>query len=311
MVSQESAGVELRFVTEANSFRVSLSCEPSVLVPYEYHHPEVVIFRGAFFHSCHRLELGRINHISVVNIPESNPFDLLTTEASSACGFSPQVWRIFLGRHPFIFHGLDTYGFERRPPEPGELPSRRWIAYGSSITNGAAPTVHENSYIYHAARLASLDVCNQGLSGSCLCEPEMAEYLAGRDDWDVMTLELGVNMRASFSPEEFRNRAGSLVDAICCAHPTRKVVLITIFPNAASIKVARNRELENSQREELFNAILRDLPKRHKNLSLLEGADILDDFGGLSVDLVHPSDFGHARMGANLGVKLKQLLASE
>lgn len=65
---------------------------------------------------------------------------------------------------------LETYGFGHRPPLPDELPEKRWLAYGSSITNGAFPGLHHNSYIYHAARIAGLDVLNHGISGSCLCD---------------------------------------------------------------------------------------------------------------------------------------------
>jgi hypothetical protein len=49
MVSQESAGCELRFVTEAESIRVAVSSLPSPLVPYELHNQDLFVFRGDFF----------------------------------------------------------------------------------------------------------------------------------------------------------------------------------------------------------------------------------------------------------------------
>ncbi len=312
MVSQESAGVEIRFVTEARSFRVGLGSLPSVLAPYELHNQDVMIFRGAFFHSRHQLVPGRVNAINVVNIGGVEPFDTITDSAARACGFSPQVWRILLGRYPAILHGVDTYGYPRRPPHADELPSRRWIAYGSSITNGASPTVHHNSYIYTAARIAGLDVCNQGLSGACLCEPEIADYLAARDDWQVMTLELGVNMRGGFTAEQFRDRAQSLVRRISTAHPDRLIVLITIFSNAASPGNSCTPDAQVTARQEDFDAILRELAGQRGtgNVRLIEGKELLADAGALCIDLIHPSDYGHAQIGHTLGPRLRDLLAS-
>ena len=61
MVSQESAGCELRFVTEADSFRVAVSSVPSCLAPWELHNQDVFVFKGPFFHSHLRLEPGKVN----------------------------------------------------------------------------------------------------------------------------------------------------------------------------------------------------------------------------------------------------------
>ncbi len=308
IVSQDAAGVEIRFVTDSASFRLDIASLPNVLSPWEMHHQDLVIFRGAFLHSHHRLTPGRINHINVANFGGVEAFDAVTASAARGCGFAPNVWRILLGRYPAVFHGLDTYGHARRPPKPDELPKHRWIAYGSSITNGASPTVHHNSYLYHAARQASLDVFNLGLSGACLCEAQVADHLAGRDDWDVMTLELGVNMRGHVEADEFRRRAEEMLWKITTRHPDRRLVLITIFPNAATTAHTATPDAPVSVRQDAFDDILRQLAAG-RNITLIEGSDILDDFACLSVDLIHPSDYGHARMGMNLGRNLSDLLA--
>jgi len=68
MVSQESAGCELRFVTEAQTIRLGVSSLPSPLAPYEMHHQDLFVFKGAFFHSHVRLETGKVNHIHLTDI---------------------------------------------------------------------------------------------------------------------------------------------------------------------------------------------------------------------------------------------------
>ena len=52
---------------------------------------------------------------------------------------------------------------------------------------------------------AGWDVMNKGLSGSCLCEAEVADYLAELPV-DVLSLEIGVNMVLFFDEEETRKR---------------------------------------------------------------------------------------------------------
>lgn len=47
---------------------------------------------------------------------------------------------------------------------------------------------------------------------------------------------------------------------------------------------------------------------RWPDLGLIEGGDVLDDLGDLTTDLIHPSDYGHARMGQFLGERLRSVV---
>lgn len=310
MVSAEASGVELRFVTDSPNFCLSIGSRPSVLAPFERHQQDLFIFRGAFLHSHHRLDPGKVNHINVVNIGNVEKFAEIAEPHGVACGFSWRVWRAFFGRYTAMFMGLDTYQSPRRPPQPTEIPARRWLAYGSSITHGGAATVHHGAYVYHAARVAGLDVLNQGLSGSCRCEAQVADYFAARSDWDIITLEIGVNMRGSTSPQEFGQRVSYMLERLRQRHPTAPIVLITLFPNAASADRTAGSAAASTESERRFNDILRELVGGAKtvNMHLVEGHELLDNFGDLSADLIHPSDYGHARMGANLGLRLRRIL---
>ena len=293
MVAEDSAGIEIRFVTDAPAFRISLGSYPSFLSPHERHAEEVVLFRGPFVHSRHQIEPGRVNHIDVApwsggQLPEH-------VGTAKRRGFSPNVWRVFMGRCVRVFYGLETFGYAHRKPLPDELPSRRWLAYGSSITNGASPVSHLSSYVYHAARAADLDVLNLGLSGSCFCEPEMADFIGSRQDYEIATLEVGVNMRNGVSPQDFRARVSYLLDAVAAPGANRQVFLVTVYPNLSEAGLAAAQDR--------FSAILRELVAsgRWQKLSLIEGGTILDDPGDLTADYIHPSDYGHARMGYHLG----------
>jgi len=303
MVSQESAGCELRFVTEAESFRVSVSSLPSCLAPWELHNQDVFVFKGAFFHSHLRLEPGKVNHINLTDIGGGvkNAFLGLTPEVRDTEYFSHKVWRILFGRYPAVLHGVDTYGYPVRPPTPEELPKKRILFYGSSITNGASPSLYHLCYVQQTARHLKADALNQGLSGACHCEKDMADYLAGRDDYDIISLELGVNMRQGFTPDQFKVRSRYLIEQVIANHPEKPVYLITIFPNGQSPQNAlASSDIQHNQ--EAFCQILRDTVEdlRHPHLHLLEGRDILTDYAGITTDLIHPGDYGHGEMGLNL-----------
>ena len=59
-----------------------------------------------------------------------------------------------------------------------------------------------------------------------------------------------------------------------------------------------------------FNAALRQICAEAAcpNLHLIEGASLLPDWTGLSADLTHPSDFGHALIGERLADAIRPLL---
>jgi hypothetical protein len=310
MVSQESAGCELRFVTEAENIRVAVSSLPSTLAPWELHNQDVFIFKGAFFHSHQRLQPGKVNHIHLTDIGGGvkNAFLALKPDVRDTVYFSHNVWRVLLGHYPAVFHEVDTYGYPVRPPKPEELPKQRILFYGSSITNGASPTLYHLCYVQQCARHLKADALNQGLSGSCHCEKEMADYLAARDDYDTICLELGVNMRQGFTPDEFEARSRYLIERVIARHPDKPVFLITIFPNGQSPQNAlKTDDLQHNQ--EAFNQILRDLAANlgHRNLHLLEGREILTDYSGITQDLIHPGDYGHCEMGSHLAARMREI----
>ena len=309
MVSQESAGCELRFVTDAQNIRLAVSSQPSPLAPYELHNQDLFIFKGDFFHSHVRLEPGKVNHIHLTDImgDVQKGFDGLKPEVRDTDYFSSNVWRVLFGRYAAVFHELDAYGYEVRPPLPEELPRRRLLCYGSSITNGASPTMYHMCYVQQLARHLKADVFNQGLSGACLCEPEVADYLAARDDWDLIALELGINMRGTFTPEEFEQRSRYLINKVVSAHPQKPVFLITVYPNAQSPENAA-APCDMQQRQSAYDKILRAIAteNRSENLHLIEGSDVLTDYSGMTKDLIHPGDYGHTEMAFNLARMIKE-----
>lgn len=69
----------------------------------------------------------------------------------------------------------------------------RYLAYGSSITHGSLGLVQPDSYVFRIAQLLGTDYINLGFAGKALMEPEMAEYIVSRKDWNFATVEMGIN----------------------------------------------------------------------------------------------------------------------
>ncbi len=296
-VAQMTTGCEIRFVTEGDTAAVTLCAMDE--------DGEVLVYQGDFLHSRHRLQQGVA---ACIRFSQNSMMGRLREEIFEGGRFSHRVWRI-LFCHDFIcgFAGLEDYGYDIRPPAAGETPSIKWMAYGSSITHGACAQLHTNSYIMQAARRLGVDVLNKGMGGSCLCEREIADYLAENGEWDLLTLELGVNMRGGFTPEEFEEHAGYLVDAVKTRNPGKPVVLVTIFPNFSG---CFKEEANETNWDIPYNKIIRKLHTKYSDgyTHLIEGSDILTDFSWLACDYIHPSEHGHVMMGQKLAERMEAII---
>jgi lysophospholipase L1-like esterase len=292
LTAQESTGVELRFVTKARHLRVFVTALER--------DTEVAVFKGDFQHLTQKIPVG-VTHCLHLTPPDL--FDRLQPGSLRHC-FHPDVWRIVFDRGTMIFNGIDAFGASVRKPLPEEKPTLRWLAYGSSITHAS-----RNGYAHRTAAHLRVDVQNKGQSGSCYIDPAAADYIATEADWDFATFELGINLRGTFTPEAFAKRARYLVTRCTEAKPDRPIALITVFRNWAHHLAEPDTSTE---KQDAFNHILRELAIEFagRNVHLIEGTDIVDDLSCLGSDLLHPNDFGHARMAENLARKLEPLISS-
>lgn len=297
--AQRVHGCELRFVTEARCFDLALTAYENDI--------DVQIFRGDRILQKSTLPAGRttVLHLEVPALEEK-----LCSAALKGTCFPSHVWRVLCGMNGYLhFNGLDTYGMPCRPPLPGEKPAVRWLAYGSSITCGSVTTVYTNAYVNQAARRLGWDVLNKGLSGSCFCEAQIADYLAGQSA-DYLSLELGVNMAPSFSTAEYAQRAGHLLKTVGQNKRLRRIFVIDAFPNYGLLHT-----------DETLPAVRHCLPFREVTRRLaadaaaedprfvnIHGDEILQNTDGLSCDLLHPSDEGHILMGQALAEHVRAYL---
>lgn len=296
--SMVSTCCEIRFVTDAPFFRISLSSSEA--------DTKVFLYKGDFLHSVHIIPAGIVTTLHVETPPNMDTVDESMLKGHS---FSSNVWRIVFDRGGLgIFCGLNPFGHEVRPPKNSEKPALKWLAYGSSITFGAKTNLITNSYLMQASRQIHADVFNKAIAGSCFCDECIADYFSTANFWDFATLELGINMVGRFTKQEFEQRASALVGKLLKSNPGKPVILITPFP--AHYQFAKKRLEKSSQNFFRFGSVLKAICQRLQNqhLFVIDGANLLTDVAGLSTDLLHPSDDGHILMGYRLGEKLKDIL---
>jgi lysophospholipase L1-like esterase len=279
-------GVEVRFVPEeATTVEVTLSARsPTTVRPFWG--PLQGSDRHALGPEPTTLRLSIPDRISNLREPPDS-------------GFDPRVCRLRFAREaPVAVHGIEG---ECRPPRERERPDRRYLAYCTSITEGAAATTYHLSYVPRTARRLGADALNLGASGAAYCEPAMAEYLAGRE-FDLATLSLSVNMaNRGFTVARFRERVRNLVETVTAAHPETPVYCVTLFPYHDDLVAGDDQDPERATafRETLRTAV----EDAGTHCHLLKGPDLLDA-AGLTTDLLHPGDAGMETIAAGLAAEI-------
>ncbi|HPP12982.1 MAG TPA: SGNH/GDSL hydrolase family protein, partial [bacterium] len=272
-------GAEIRFLFDGPACRVTLSSEDQT---------RVTVFHGPF-DGRQRFLIGK--EARTIEISQPVFLDQLDGKYTEKMFFSPRVVRLILGgpqRAPVWFHGIQ--GEKVRPPEPGELPRQRYLVYGTSITHGFDAEGPHLTYVAQTARFLRADLINLGVGGAAHCEPELADYIATRSDWDFASLELSVNM-LGFTLEEFYQRVGYFVNRVAGANTGRPVLCITLYPFFLDFGVVPPG-LQCQATPEEYRQALRDIVAACPcpNVHLVEGPEILREMTNLTCDLIHPGD---------------------
>lgn len=287
------SGSEIRFVSSGDAVEVTVSCPEGSA--------EVIPFWGPF-QGKERFRIGAEPQTLELVYPER--LKKLNDEAVDGLLYSPNVCRLTLRGEGLIYHGIEGEGL--RAPTADEVPSLRYMSYGTSITHGASATAMHLTYVRQVAWRLGADLLNFGVGGSAHCEKELSDYLAGREDWDFATLALSVNMVGGFSVEEFTDRVSYMVNMVAGANTTRPVACITLYPHFRDFCVDEDLKDKTA----MFRQVLRDVVGNcpHPNVDLIEGTDMLTDIGGLTVDLIHPGDLGMIEMGERIARELERLM---
>ena len=262
-----STGVELRFRIKGDSATVTLSVDDSAEAQVAY------IYYGSFQGEW-QYSSRVIQNETRITIPRYNDLSILKDiTKSSNLPFDPEVVRIVLPYGTCYF--VDVEG-EIESPLDSQLPSKTYLAYGSSITHGSLSLAAPYTYPFRIAQKLKLDYINLGFAGTAHLEKTMAEYIVSRKDWDFASVEMGINMLGDdFSLENFEERVKVFTDIL--GNDPRPVFATSIFgiTGDGQEKASKYREIV---RKHAANKLI-----------FTDGLELLDNPAYISADLVHPT----------------------
>jgi len=276
----QASGCEIRFNLEGSNAVITLqSPEGPTLVE---------VYQGDFFSALHIIDVTPTQ--VVVARPEAETVMRQVTPSSAR--FDTGLTRVVLPWRPSV--RLIAIEGETSLPRPDQTPNTRYLAYGSSITHGSTAVRPTGTYPARAADLLGTDLFNLGFGGGAHMEAGMADYIAGRGDWDIATLEMGINVVQSFEVDEFHNRVEYFVTTIADAHPDDWIFCIDIFPCVY--------DFMGVEKCGIFRSIVADRVRELNRPKLVHipGDAMLRSNSGLTVDLVHPAPAGFEEMARNL-----------
>lgn len=289
----QTAGCEFRFNLKSDMAKVVLksTAEPSI----------VEVYQGCFAKTVWYIVGPEPTEIPVA-IPENiEVLKRLTRE--NQLPFDAGLTRVMLPWNPAA-RLIDIEGdFEL--PRPEQTPPRKCLCYGSSITHGFRTIRPTGSYAQRMTQFLGVDLINLGFGGGAHLEREMAEYVAGRTNWDFATLEMGINLIGGIDVEEFARRVDVFLTTIAQSHPDNWVLCMDLF--------TCRWDVSGDSKVGAFRKVVRDKIKQlhMPKLVYVPGYEILTSVSGLTIDLVHPSPQGMEEMAVNLSRLIRGKMAAE
>src|SRR5262245_43869379 len=195
----------------------------------------------------------------------------------------------------------------------------RVLFHGDSITHGHGVTSPRETYVWQVAERVSCVPLNYGFGGTAWADRIVAETIAARTDWDVLTIMLGANSLAgadsagkSETAAQYEKKYDAYLETIRAAAPTKPILCITPILNRLDLAPGGN---QNGERPDAYREAITSVVQRRgrsdARLHLLDGLSLVNDPLYLLVtDTVHPNDAGMHRIALGVAEALKPLLAA-
>ena len=280
------SGVELRFKMKSDTATITLSSIQSgeATVAYIYYGS----IQGGWSDSS-RVVLGENTKLQI-NKPENMDY-LKEMTREHNLPFDPEVVRVVLPYGRILYVGVEG---DIEPPSKADMPSKTYLAYGSSITHGSLALAQPYTYPFRLAQKLGCDYINLGMPGTAHMEAAMAEYILSRKDWDFATVEMGINMVPMENPELFEERIDKFTEIL--SKEQRTICATSVY--------AFGRPWQQEMGD-IYRAIVEKYAKERLPY-FTNGLNILDNKAYISQDMVHPSLEGMEQIVNNWYQILKQ-----
>jgi len=294
LMALAAPGCELRFRIHSGTARLKLRAGTRPR-PNGVHPATIEVYQGVFQTAWHVVE--RKAKTIEIALPENLAL-LQAVSEREALPYDAGLTRIVLPwEGPAQLIGLEG---DIEPPRVGDVPARRMLSYGSSITHGALAIRPTGSWAWRLSDKLGVDRLNLGFGGGAHLEPEMADYIAERQDWALATLELGINIVGTVTVDEFAERVAYFVPRIAQAHPDKWIFCVDLFRCA--------HDPANVAKIDAYRAVVR---RQVEALALprlvhVPGEAVLTSMSGLAADLVHPSPAGMEEIATNMARVIRE-----
>lgn len=212
------------------------------------------------------------------------------------------------------------------PPTPSE--KKKWVHYGSSISQCAETERPLDIWSVHASRLLGLDIRNLGLAGECHIDGFVARTIADTPA-DFISLKLGINVVNGDSMRErsFIPAVHNFLDTIREKKPTTPILIIspiicpfhevnpgpTLIGDAGFTSMERPTPLAaGALNLPKIRAILEKIvaEREDAHLYFMNGLELFNEGDlGMMPDLLHPNSAGYRLMGERFAAKQKDFIS--
>lgn len=212
------------------------------------------------------------------------------------------------------------------PPTPST--QKKWVHYGSSISQCAESERPLDIWTVHASRLLGLDIRNLGLAGEAHLDGFVARTIASTPA-DFISLKLGINVVNADSMREraFIPAVHNFLDTIREKKPSTPIMVIspiicpfheinpgpTLITDSGLSSMARPHDLAAGalnlpKIREILEKIVSD--REDPNLYFMSGLDLFNESDvDLLPDNLHPNSAGYRLMGERFAAKQGALIA--
>lgn len=188
----------------------------------------------------------------------------------------------------------------------------RWLAHGDSITHGAHSLHPGMTYVNLVADQLGWDAINMGFGGSAWGDAVVAEYIASRDDWDILSIAIGTNtFGGSKEPAaDFGPRYARFIEIIRGAHPEKPILCITPLWRRHDGPPEMTNECGDLPQafRDVIAAVVERKRRDDAHLALLDGRALIGSPRGLTVDQLHPDPHGMRAIADGISPVLQAMM---